>query len=81
VQNRLVNHLLYASPVRRGDNIEVIEDILPLYGTKVSLKIPFSIRRVYLAPQMKDIDFAMENGILSYEVERFEVHQMVILDY
>jgi len=80
-RNRLVNHLLYASPVRRGDSIEVIEDILPVYGTRVNLRIPFDIKRVYLAPQMKDIDFTLENGVLSYEVECFECHQMVVADY
>ncbi|MFR1479813.1 MAG: hypothetical protein ACLSB9_31070 [Hydrogeniiclostridium mannosilyticum] len=29
-ESRLVNHLLYAAPVRRGQNVEVIEDIIPL---------------------------------------------------
>ena len=29
-ESRLVNHLLYAAPVRRRQNVEVIEDIIPL---------------------------------------------------
>lgn len=78
---RLVNHLLYVSPVRRGENVEVIEDILPVYNTEVALRIPYKANRVYLAPQMKDIGFTQKNGVLSYTVDRFECHQMVVVDY
>src|SRR5690606_17227759 len=35
--NRYVNHLLYASPVKRGNGIEVIEDITPIYDVEVSI--------------------------------------------
>ena len=80
-QHRLVNHLLYASPVKRGDGIEIIEDILPVYGVKVTLRPGREIKRVYLAPQMQDIPFTQENGEVKYTVERLECHQMVVLDY
>ena len=36
VENRLVNHILYASPVKRGTDIEVIEDILPVYNVETN---------------------------------------------
>ncbi len=80
-QKRLVNHLLYASPVKRGEDIEVIEDILPVYNTSVALKIPYKAKRVYLAPQMKDIEFTQDNETVSYAVDRLECHQMVVIDY
>lgn len=80
-QTRLVNHLLYASPVRRGKDIEVIEDILPLYGVEVSVAASRPVKKVYLAPQMEELPFLQEAGRVSYMVPRLECHQMVVLDY
>lgn len=36
--DRLICHLLYASPVKRGNGIEVIEDILPIYNVELAIK-------------------------------------------
>ena len=80
-ENRLVNHLLYASPVKRGNGIEVIVDILPVYGVECHVNIGKRVKRVYLAPQMEEIPFTQENGAVSYRVEKLQNHQMVVLDY
>ncbi len=80
-EKRLINHLLYASPVRRGKGVEVIEDILPVYDTKVKIKTDKDIKKVYLAPQKTEIPFTAENGTVSFVVDKFECHQMVVLDY
>lgn len=80
-ENRLVHHLLYASPVKRGNGIEIIEDILPVFGVECQLRPGREIKNVYLAPQMENIPFTQENGVVSYTVEKLYNHQMVVLDY
>ena len=80
-ERRLVNHLLYASPVKRGKGVEVIEDIVPIYNTEVSIKLDREPTRVYLAPQDRDIDFDYTDGILTYTLAKLECHQMVVIDY
>ena len=80
-ENRLVHHLLYASPVKRGNGIEVIEDILPVYGIECQIRPGKQIKNVYLAPQMEPIPFTQENGIVRYTVEKLFNHQMVVLEY
>lgn len=80
-EHRYINHLLYASPVKRGKKTEIIEDILPVYDTEVSVSMYSKPRRVYLAPQMKDIPFDYTDGILTYTVDKFTCHQMVVIDY
>lgn len=80
-QSRLVNHLLYASPVRRGDGIEVIEDIVPLYNVQVSVRTASPVKKVYLAPQMTPLPFSYEDGVLNYTVLVVECHQMAVIDY
>jgi hypothetical protein len=80
-QKRLINHLLYAAPVRRGKNIEVIEDIIPLYDTKVAIRLSRRATRVYLAPQQEELPFLIDDqGVLHYTVPKLECHQMVVIE-
>lgn len=79
-EGRLVNHILYASPVRRGNGIEVIEDIVPINDVNVSLRLERAPERVYLAPEGTDIPYRYGNGVLSYTLDRLSLHSMVIID-
>ena len=65
-KHRYINHLLYAAAVRRGERTEIIEDLVPIYGTEVTLKLCKAPTRVYLAPQMQEIDFSYDDGVLTY---------------
>ncbi len=80
-RHRFVHHLLYASPVKRGQGIEVIEDILPVYDIQVTVKPGKAIQKVYLAPQMTEIPFTVQDGAVTYTVDKIENHQMVVLEY
>ena len=80
-QNRYINHLLYGVPVRRGDKIEIIEDITPVYDTNVTLRLPEEIKNIYLAPQNTEIPFTCKDGKVSFTVEKIDCHQMVVLEY
>lgn len=74
-----INHLLYATPVHRGEDIEIIEDIVPLYDIHVELKIPEPVDKVVCIPQMKEIPFTQQDGVVCYTVPEMECHQMVQL--
>ena len=80
-QNRYINHLLYAIPVKRGEGIEIIEDIVPVYDIDVTLDLPKEIKNVYLAPQKTEIPFTCEDGKVSFTVDKVDCHQMVVLEY
>ena len=80
-QNRYINHLLYAIPVKRGEGIEIIEDIAPVYDIAVTLNFPKEIKNVYLAPQKKPIPFTSEDGKVTFTVDKIDCHQMVVLEY
>lgn len=79
--NRWVHHLLYASPVRRGQSIEIIEDVLPIYEVNCSVKTDRPVRSVYLAPQMTELPFSQEDGRIAYTLPKLECHQMVVLQF
>lgn len=76
-----LNHLLYASPIKRGDKIEVIEDIVPLYNVKVELRLPKKVRAVTLVPQEIEIPYEYKDDTICYTVPEVYCHQMVLIDY
>ena len=78
--SRKIAHLLYASPVRRGKNIEIIEDILPVYDIDLAVRHDGSVSRVYLAPQNVDIAYQVEDGYVKCKVDKLENHQMVVIE-
>jgi hypothetical protein len=80
-KNRYVHHMLYASPARRGVDIEVIEDIVPLYEIQSSIRVNEPVKRVYAAPQMSENPFEFIDVDVSYSLPKLECHQMVVLEY
>lgn len=79
-KDRLVCHLLYASPVKRGENVEVIEDIIPIFNVDVELKVDSPIKRVYLAPEKREIPYKIENNTLKLTLDRLDCHQMIVIE-
>jgi hypothetical protein len=78
--NRYIIHMLYAVPVKRGINIEVIEDIQPIYQVEAQINVKEKIKRVYLAPQNLDIEFAQEKDVVTIIIPQISIHQMIIFD-
>jgi len=80
-ENRYINHILYAAPVKRGSGIEIIEDILPIYDINVSLKINKQIKKVYFAPNCREIDFIQKDDNITYKIDKHWCHSMIVLEY
>lgn len=61
--------------------VEAIEDIVPLYNTKLCVNVPEKIHHVYLAPQMTELKFEnCEDGIFC-TIPEMECHQIVVFEY
>jgi hypothetical protein len=78
--NREVLHMLYAAPVKRGKNVEIIEDLVPLYNTEFEIRTA-PIKSVTLVPQNEKIPFTYENGILRFAVDKFECSQIAVIEH
>ena len=76
---RDIVHLLYASPVRRGDGIEIIEDLVPLYDVAVRVRAKSSVEAVQLVPQGSELPFKVAGDWVEFTVPRMVCHQMVSL--
>ncbi len=77
---RLIIHLLYASPIMRGQ-IEVIEDIVPLHNVKVTLRMENVPRTVTHVPDGEKIQFSYEHGRLHFTVNSINMHAMIAVTY
>ncbi len=80
-QKRYVAHLLYASPIQRG-SVRVVEDLVPLYDTHVTLDLPESITEAYLVPSGEVLSIGeVEDGRILVTVPKFECHTAIVLEY
>ena len=77
---RYVAHLLYGSPITRGD-AEVIEDLVPIYDTQVILNVPETIKSVGLIPDNVDLKFVKTKEGISIVVPKFKCHTAVVFEY
>jgi hypothetical protein len=78
---RLVNYIAYAPTKLRGENTEIIEDIPAVINTKVTVKADKKPSRVYLAPEMQELDFTYENGKVGYTIPKFECSTLAIIEF
>jgi len=79
-ESRYCVNLLYASPVKRG-SAEIIEDIIPIYNVALSLKTKEKVKRVYAVNLEKELDFTEDNGRISFNLPKLELHESVVIEY
>lgn len=78
-ENRHVVHLLHYIPERRGADFDVVEDVIPLYNLKVSVRVEQPIRSVQAVPEGKSLQFTQQGGRVEFELPKLHGHQMVEL--
>ncbi|MFH1741289.1 MAG: beta-galactosidase trimerization domain-containing protein, partial [bacterium] len=79
--NRWVLHLLNYIPERRGEDFDIIQDILPVYGIRVSVRVPTRIREVATAPQNEALEFEQNRERVEFTLPVLDGHQMISLTW
>ena len=79
-EKRNILHLLFAHTTVRGRNTEVIEDTVPLYDVKCSVKCASELQKITLAPSGEELDFEYKNGRAFFTVPKVDIHQMVVIE-
>ncbi len=77
-EGRYVFHAAYASPIQRG-RVSVIEDVVPIYGVLVRIKMEDAIRQVKLAPSGQTLAFEQKDGMVAFTIPCVHCHQAVEL--
>jgi hypothetical protein len=77
---RLICHLLYYTPQRRAQQIDIVEDVVPLYDVTLAIKTGRKPGRVYLAPQKQEIPFTYTAGVVHCKTPVVKGHQIVVVE-
>lgn len=79
-ENRQVIHLLHYIPIRRSE-IDIIEDVIPIYNIGLSVRGDHDIQAVRLVPDNADLSFDVTDGRIMFTVPEVRGHQMIELTY
>jgi len=78
-QRRLVLHALHYIPQRRGQEFDVIEDIIPLYDVLVSIRADGEVSAVTLVPEGEGLAFEQVGSRVEFVIPEITGHQMVAI--
>jgi hypothetical protein len=78
-EGRLVVHLLHYIPERRGQDFDVIEDVIPVHDVTVDVRVPRRITAAHLVPDGRPLRFTSRPGRVTFVVPRIAGHQMIAL--
>jgi hypothetical protein len=80
-EDRWVMHLLHYIPERRGQDFDVIEDAIPLFNLRVSVKVPRKVEEVTCVPEKTPLNFEIKDDRVEFTLPKLEGHQMVALSF
>jgi hypothetical protein len=79
-RRRYVAHLLYAPPIQRGC-VLVLEDLVPVHGVTVELRVPEKITAAFTALPKKTAKLVRGKGVVSVAGVEVSCHTMVVFRY
>jgi hypothetical protein len=80
-EDRWVVHLLHYIPERRGRDFDVIEDVIPLYEVKVSVKVPQRVKAVTRVPEQETLTYDQKGDRVEFVLSELVGHQMIALEF
>ena len=78
-EKRWIIHLLHYIPERRSQEIDIIEDVIPLYNIKISIKLP-EIKAVMRVPEQEPLPYEQKDGRVEFVLPQLVGHQMIALE-
>ena len=79
-KNMLIVHLVNYHAEKQGGGARVIEQIPPVHDINLKIKKSFELRRIYLAPSKKELQYRLEKDYISVTVPEVHIHQMVVIE-
>ena len=78
--SRYVLHLLYSSPIKRGD-CSVIEDFPELLDIKVQYDFSDNIKKIYTIPEDLELKMVQEKGQDFVILPKLKCHSGIVFEY
>ena len=78
---RRMVHLLAYVPEMRGKHVEMIEEPCSVADAKIALRLDgLSPKKVYLAPEGKELPFTIKSNYISADVPVFKGYAMIVFE-
>ena len=78
-ERRRVLHLLHYIPERRGEQLDTIEEVIPLYGLALSVRAEQAPRRIYTVLSGEELPFRYEAGRVNFTLPKLNGQELVAL--
>jgi len=78
---RWVVHLLHYVPAPRARKLCIVEDVIPLYDVKVSLRADVKVKGVRCVPGGEKLNFGVTSARIEFVVPKVAGHQMIEISY
>ena len=78
---RNILHILHYLPQRRADNIDLLEDVIPLYNISFNISSKIKPEKVYSALNKQQLIFSYNNNELQFIVPKVEGHEIIVVEY
>ena len=66
----------YANTIKRGDGVEIVEEIVTLSKVTTSIKCE-KPNKVVLQPANQELNFEYKDGRVSFEIKDFNCYEIV----
>ena len=76
-EKRNILHLLFSHTTVRGKSTEVIEDTVPLFNVKCSVKYQSQPSKISTVPDGTELEFTYSDGYAEFSVPKVDIHQMI----
>jgi hypothetical protein len=77
---RHLAHLLCYFPERRGEGLDIIEEVTPLHGVELAVRLGKPVKRAYLAPQGQELVMTSDGTYVKVTVPEVRGHQIVAFE-
>lgn len=80
-QKRVIVHAVHFVPEHRGTDLDFVEDVFPVFDTKVEIRTAARPNQTYLAPQNHALAAHYLEPYVSFVVPEIKGHQMIVLQF
>ena len=80
-KNRWVLHLLNYIPQKNSMKVDNIEEVIPCFNIRISVKMDRPVKSIEAVPECKQLEFENTSGEVEFIIDRIDGHRMVSINF
>ena len=79
-KDRWIVHILHYIAERKCRKIDIVDTKIPLQNIMIKIRTGFVPKSVYIAPEIKELDFDMEDDYMVVSINEIFGHEMLVIE-